>query len=51
VNIAEEAEAEELLLYKELFTTEQGLVVATTSCFHVCCSCQSGQIFMPKPVK
>ena len=42
-NVAEEAEAE-LLPYIELFTTavpEQGLVAAATSCFHVCCSCQS----------
>jgi len=41
MNVAEEAEAEELLPYKELFTTvvpEQGLVAAATSCFHVCCS-------------
>jgi len=42
--------AEELLPYIELFTTivhEQGLVAAATSCFLVCCSCQScyGWIF------
>jgi len=54
VNVAEEAEAEELLPYKELFTTvvpEQGLVVAATSCIHACCSCQScyRRIFVPKP--
>jgi len=41
VNVAEEAAAEELLPYKELFTTvvlEQGLVAAATSCFHACSS-------------
>ena len=37
-NVAEEAEGEELLPYKELFTTdapEQRLIAAATSCFHV----------------
>ena len=42
MNVDEETVAEELMPYKELFTTaisEQGLVTAATSCFHVCCSC------------
>ena len=37
LNVVEEAVAE-LLPYKELFTTEQSLVAAATTCFHVCCS-------------
>ena len=43
-NVVGEAVEEELLPYKELFTTvvlEQVLVAAATSCFHVCSSCHS----------
>ena len=49
MNVAEEDVAEELLPYKELFTTavpEQGLVAAATSCFHICYSCQSCYLWM-----
>ena len=43
-NVAGEAVEEELLPYKELFTTvvlEQVLVAAATLCFRVCSSCHS----------
>ena len=43
-NVAGEAVEEQLLPYKELFTTvvlEQVLVAAATSCFRVCSSCHS----------